>query len=100
VTRNRDSISTLDLFGGNFTLLSGSDGDAWSEAAREAAPVVGVDVDVHSIGEPAFPEAYGITPTGAVLIRPDGFVAWRAKTAEGASAEAIGRALHTVLCRP
>ncbi len=99
VTHKGNSISTLDLFGGNFTLLSGPEGDAWRGAARTAAPALGVDVDVHSIGEPAFPEAYGITPAGAVLVRPDGFVAWRAKTAEGASAEVIGHALRTVLCR-
>jgi 2-polyprenyl-6-methoxyphenol hydroxylase-like FAD-dependent oxidoreductase len=99
VRRNGESISALDLFDGKFTLLAGPDGDAWRGAASEAAQTVGIEVDVHSIAEPAFPEAYGITPAGAVLVRPDGFVAWRAKTPEGASAQVIGRALHTVLCR-
>ena len=32
--------------------------------------------------ENGFVAAYGITATGAVLVRPDGFVAWRAKSAE------------------
>jgi hypothetical protein len=32
-----------------------------------------VDVDGH------WPSAYGITSTGAVLVRPDGFVCWRAE---------------------
>jgi hypothetical protein len=26
-------------------------------------------------------EAYGLTPSGAALVRPDGFIAWRARRA-------------------
>ncbi|HEV3330269.1 MAG TPA: FAD-dependent monooxygenase [Bryobacteraceae bacterium] len=90
----QQSISTLDLFGTNFTLLAGPEGDVWCGAAR----AVGAELDVHRIGESAFPEAYGIESSGAVLVRPDGFVAWRAKTGEGASAEVIRQALHRMLC--
>ena len=43
-----------------------------------------IGLDVHTIEQPEFSEAYGIQPSGAVLVRPDGFVAWRAKSAEGA----------------
>jgi 2-polyprenyl-6-methoxyphenol hydroxylase-like FAD-dependent oxidoreductase len=100
IKRNGDSISTLDLFGKTFTLLAGPEGEAWCEAARQAAPAVGIEVDAHCIGEPLFPEAYGIAPSGAVLVRPDGFVAWRTQTGSGASADPIARALRTVLCQP
>jgi len=99
VKGNGDSISTLDLFRGNFTLLAGPEGDGWCGAAREAGPAAAIELDIHSISEPGFPEAYGIAPSGAVLVRPDGFVAWRAKTGEGASAAAIGRVLRMALCR-
>ena len=34
VERNRERISILDLFGRNFVLLAGPDGEAWCEAAR------------------------------------------------------------------
>jgi putative polyketide hydroxylase len=47
---------------------------------------LGVDLEFHRIGtggisdpQSLFPVAYGIPPEGAVLIRPDGFVAWRAQ---------------------
>ena len=52
-------------------------------------------------GDPdgAFPEAYGITPAGAVLVRPDGYIAWRATGADGASAQALAEVLDTALCR-
>ena len=105
--RRREQISTLDLFGRNFALLAGPEGKAWTEAARDRARLLGIDLYVHKIGENgltdpsgACPAAYGITPTGAVLVRPDGFVAWRAKTGDSASAERIKIALATLLCRP
>jgi len=104
--RRGEQVSTLDLFGRNFSLLAGPEGNAWTEAARDRATPLGIELDVHRIGENGltdpsggFPAAYGITAAGAVLVRPDGFVAWRAKTGDGASPEQIGSALATVLCR-
>ena len=47
----------------------------------------------------SFPGAYGITSAGAVLVRPDGVVGWRAKTADDASAQTLIRALASLLCR-
>jgi 2-polyprenyl-6-methoxyphenol hydroxylase-like FAD-dependent oxidoreductase len=88
--------STLDLLGRHFTLLAGADGEAWCEAARQPGPR---GLEAHRILEPAFAEAYGITPAGAVLVRPDGAVAWRAKTAESAPAAALAGALDSILCR-
>jgi len=86
-------ISTLDLFGGNFVLLTGPQGDAWREQAKEMK----IDLDVHTIQQPEFTDAYGITPSGAVLVRPDGFVAWRAKSAEGASSSSLLGQLRAIL---
>ena len=40
-------------------------------------PKMDQDADVQRIDDPAFLEAYGITPSGTVLVRPDGFVAAR-----------------------
>jgi hypothetical protein len=65
-----DNCSTLDLLGHDFVLLAGPDGEAWCQAGARI------------IKNNAFPDAYGITPSGAVLIRPDGFVAWRGETSD------------------
>jgi len=101
-----EQISTLDLFGRNFTVLAGPEGDAWTEAARDGAKPLGIDLDVHQIGQNGltdpsggFAAAYGIATSGAVLVRPDGFVAWRMKTGDSPSAERIRIALTTLLCR-
>ncbi len=53
------------------------------------------------IGDPEdrFAQAYGLSPTGAALVRPDGFVGWRAKAMvddpQGAIAQALGAILMT-----
>ncbi|MGW4648718.1 FAD-dependent oxidoreductase [Kitasatospora sp. NPDC004289] len=98
---------TLGLFGRGFVLLAGERGAAWAAAAAGVAERLGVGLTAHLIGaEPADPEggfgpAYGIGPAGAVLVRPDGFVAWRAVGAapDGDPAGALERVLRQVLAR-
>jgi 2-polyprenyl-6-methoxyphenol hydroxylase-like FAD-dependent oxidoreductase len=100
-------VSTLDLFGGKFVLLAGPEGKAWPASALAAADRLGVDLDAYVIGaigltdpEDCFPEAYGISPSGAVIVRPDGFVGWRAADApEGAPEEVLRQVLQALLCR-
>lgn len=99
-------VSTLDSFGRNFALLGGAESNAWCECGKEASKKLRIDFDVHRVGadgltDPTyeFLSAFGIDPTGAVLVRPDGFVAWRAKTSEGASAAKMESALSTILSR-
>ena len=41
-------------------------------------------VESHVIRETEWPHRYGITPAGAVLVRPDGHVTWRSRTTPGA----------------
>jgi 2-polyprenyl-6-methoxyphenol hydroxylase-like FAD-dependent oxidoreductase len=78
--------SSIDLYGSGFVLLCGPDGDVWFNAGQQlASPVLTVhQIDVaNGWRDPAgvFAEAHGISSAGAVLVRPDGFVAWRAKDA-------------------
>ena len=102
-----ERISTLDLFGRNFVLLTGPEANAWLECAAAAAGELRVPLDIYAIGKSGgwldsggeFQDAYAISSGGAVFVRPDGFVAWRAKSAEGASTERFGVVLNSVLCR-
>jgi 2-polyprenyl-6-methoxyphenol hydroxylase-like FAD-dependent oxidoreductase len=104
--RGGTRLSTLDLFGRNFVLLAGPGGEAWRDAALAVAKEFGVGLDVHVVGSDglvdaggSFPGSFGISPSGAVLVRPDGFVGWRAVTAAGAAEETLRQALQTLLCR-
>jgi 2-polyprenyl-6-methoxyphenol hydroxylase-like FAD-dependent oxidoreductase len=79
--------STVDLFGRWFVLLTAS--RAWADGAP---PEVGVHLETGP-----WTKTYGITDEGAVLVRPDGFVAWRSVGA--GDPDDMRRALDEVLCR-
>jgi 2,4-dichlorophenol 6-monooxygenase len=80
-------VSTLHLVRpGRFLLVTGEDGDAWRSAAAAVADKTGVDIDTASIGhlcgdylDPrcVWMRQRNIGPAGAILVRPDRFVAWR-----------------------
>jgi 2-polyprenyl-6-methoxyphenol hydroxylase-like FAD-dependent oxidoreductase len=104
--RDGNPISTLDLFGRGFTLLAVDDGEAWRESFVSAARELGIALDAFQTGrgglrDPVggFDAAYGLEPGGCVLVRPDGFVAWRARNREGASLQRAQEVLSAVLCR-
>jgi putative polyketide hydroxylase len=54
----------------------------------------GVDLDRND-----GPQRHSIDAAGAVLVRPDGFVAWRSSDGEADPAAALERALRAVLSR-
>ncbi len=93
IERNGTRVSTLDLFGRRFVLLLAPGGEAWRDASLAAARDLGLPLDSHVITKPEFPDAYGITDAGAVLARPDGVVAWRARD----STRATEGVMHDVL---
>ena len=101
--RATTQLSTLDLFGKSFVMLAGPDGCTWCEAWREAAKMIGIEAEAYLVDETAdpehrFPNLYGVSTQGAVIVRPDGFVGWRAKTADGASARRLSSVLASLLC--
>ncbi|MER6352192.1 FAD-dependent monooxygenase [Streptomyces sp. NPDC001634] len=76
-------ISVHDLFGRSMVLLTGPDNLPWREAVRSVAAELGAPFQVYGVGtdledlDDRWPELYGVTAQGAVLVRPDGVVAWR-----------------------
>ena len=93
-------ISTLDLFGRGFVLLTTREGAAWVDASRAAArQSPGLDFDAHVIPSPEFATAYGLGDHGAVIVRPDGFVVWRSKAITSDPGRTVASALTTVLMR-
>jgi 2-polyprenyl-6-methoxyphenol hydroxylase-like FAD-dependent oxidoreductase len=85
--RGNEEISSIDLFGPRFVLMAGAQGDAWRRAAQGIAipwpplvtHVIGKDSEV-SDPDGTWHGTYGIEPDGAVLVRPDGYVAWRSRS--------------------
>ncbi len=106
---NGRSLSTLDLFGQHFVLLTGADGHCWRDSAQRTMVRLGLAIDCYTIGDQGndnivdvhnrFLEAYGILSDGAVLVRPDGFVGWKAATTTDRPELALEEALASLLCR-
>lgn len=100
IDKDGHRISTLDLFGRGFVLLTSPGGWDWVNASRAAArQITGLDFDAHVIQSDKFATEYGIGVNGAVIVRPDGFVAWRAKAITSDPGRTVADVLATVLMR-
>jgi putative polyketide hydroxylase len=97
VEHDGQTVSTIDLAGSAFAVLTGEGGEHWRKAtAAIAADRPGLDLRAHVL-DGAAADAFGIATTGALLVRPDGFVAWRAPVGVPDATDALGDALHLVL---
>jgi 2,4-dichlorophenol 6-monooxygenase len=95
--RYGDHVATHDLVPpGTFVLLAGEDGGGWCHAAERVAARLGAPIATHRIGrtadlrdrDGAWAAHRGHDDAGAVLVRPDGHVAFRAS---GASTDPGGQ---------
>jgi len=120
--RDGKLISSLDLYGRGFVLMAAADGADWTAAAARATAALNVPITTHVVGRPGgvsagslldlpphrrtagllfsrtFPESHGIEPSGAVLVRPDGYVGCRAPRHTPDAADRLIPALRSILC--
>jgi hypothetical protein len=99
-------ISTIDVYDGGFVLLTGPDNAGWAAAAGQVMAELGVPVTVWGLGPDLLPvdeltddllSRYGLDPSGAVLVRPDGFVGFRSGPLPGEETTALSGALRHIL---
>ena len=89
--RRQAGVDASTSSGKSFVLIAGPEGKAWCDAAGAAAASSSRRrARTHCVGggelrDPGggFLQAYGLPAAGAALVRPDGFVAWRATSASG-----------------
>ncbi|MBS42971.1 MAG: monooxygenase [Nocardioides sp.] len=98
IDRSGQRISTLDLTTTGFTLVAGREGGHWLEAFDDAAGraprtghLVGRDLDTGA------EDPLGLGDRGAVLIRPDGHIAWRSPAEAADPGAELCRAMETAL---
>ena len=106
--QNRDRTSTINLVKpGRFLLIAGEEGHDWCDAAKKASETLGVPVDAVTIGHAkgdyldprlTWTKNREFGSQGAVLVRPDRFIAWRSMgsspTAESDLTAALAQVLH------
>jgi 2-polyprenyl-6-methoxyphenol hydroxylase-like FAD-dependent oxidoreductase len=100
VVDHDERVSTLDLLGVGFTLLTGTDDAVWRAAVRGApAPITLRSIGPHDAVDPdgRWNAMTGLSSTGALLVRPDAFVAARFDTVPPDPRQAVYRALAAVL---
>jgi 2-polyprenyl-6-methoxyphenol hydroxylase-like FAD-dependent oxidoreductase len=105
--RAGERISAIDLFGDGFVLFSGAKADEWHAAALVVAAELGIPLRRHRIGphgdvtdpEGNWHAAYGVSARGAVLVRPDGFVAWRSPDSDSDPERMLTRVVMKAVCR-
>ena len=94
---------------GQFVLIAGEDGADWRAAAGKLATETGLPLEALTIGAKGadwidwrfdWTKHGEISPRGAVLVRPDRFVAWRSKEASGNPYMALKRVFETLLAQP
>ena len=86
-----DGVSTLDLLGPGFTVLTGD--ERWCAAAASAS------VAAHRIRSEEWETITELGPGGALLVRPDAFVGWRTDQLPADPEDALQQALSAILCR-
>jgi 2,4-dichlorophenol 6-monooxygenase len=105
---NRRPVKDL-VAPGRFLLIAGEDGQAWCDAARRLAAEAGVPLDTVRIGhldgdyhDPrcSWLRHRQIAAGGAILVRPDRFIAWRCADGAGEPRAALAAALSQILARP
>lgn len=93
---------------GRFLLIAAEDGAAWIDAARSIAREAGVALDAvrigHVDGDYRDPRCSWLRRRqfgrdGAILVRPDRFVAWRSTGAAANPRAELSSALSRILCR-
>jgi 2,4-dichlorophenol 6-monooxygenase len=100
-----EQISTLDLCAyDRFTLITGTAGRAWHEAADEVGRAMNVPIEAVTVslgGENndvlgAWTRKREIADDGCLLVRPDRIVAWRCPTAVSDPAHELQRAMTAI----
>ncbi|MFF3905948.1 FAD-dependent oxidoreductase [Streptomyces sp. NPDC001848] len=102
ITSGTRTLSTLDTVGkGRFTLLTGIGGECWVRAAK--AQRIEIATVVIGPGQ-EYEDPYGdwarlreVPDAGALLVRPDGFVAFRHASAALDAEELLSQALRRIL---
>lgn len=99
-------LATMDLAPySRFTVLTGIAGEAWADAARAVSQELGVAVETVVIGPGRdvtdlyydWAKLREVEESGALLVRPDKYIAWRAQRLPDDPAAALRAALGAIL---
>jgi 2-polyprenyl-6-methoxyphenol hydroxylase-like FAD-dependent oxidoreductase len=98
ITKEGEKLSTLDLFQKSWVLITAN--KKWKDAAE--GQNLKIVSDNYLLGKDFiaddpqnFEELYGIGENGAILVRPDGFIAWKTKEFIGDEVKALSEVVKS-----
>jgi hypothetical protein len=102
VLKDGEKVPTLDLLDqGAWTLFSKS--DQWCEAVSSINETSSIPLNFLHVGESVqlmhgddFQKSFAVSQSGAALIRPDGYIAWRAKEVPSNAVEMLKKVMAKV----
>ena len=109
VEKDGRRLSTLDLCGyDRFTLITGTGGEAWRQAAEAVSADLSVPIGVAQVGlRQEFDDPFGDWVTqretpdhGCLLVRPDRFIAWRSQGETSGHADRLLQVMRKILDLP
>ncbi len=89
--------STLDWFDKEFTVVTGPLGSEWLEAGRQVSEKTRLPLSLKQLPSADPADGFQLGMRGAVLVRPDGHVAWRMPWLPSDPAKELAGALSTLL---
>lgn len=95
--RGESVVSTRDLLRLDELVLFTEDIEAWKGVESEMVTVVAVAGKEWQDEDDRWMKVSGVGEHGAVLVRPDGIVAWRSKSTKGNTAEEMAAVLAKIL---
>ena len=108
IEHERKQVSTIDLAGhGKFSVFVGIGGAPWIKAAEDVAGEFGIDINVYQVGLRCeyddvvgeWEDAREVGDQGAILVRPDRYVAWRSMGLAAEPSKELAAAFAQVLSR-
>jgi putative polyketide hydroxylase len=107
VQRDGERVSTLDLHNCGLGLFISAGGAPWANAAASVSASLGVPIDVYRVGleeaiqdlDGRWVQLTGLLPEAALLVRPDGFVGWRADTLPRSPADELQKVIGQIFAR-
>ncbi|MHC2440006.1 FAD-dependent monooxygenase [Bradyrhizobium sp. USDA 4451] len=89
--------STLDWFDKEFTVVTGPLGGEWLEAGKQVSEKIRLPLSLKQLPSADPADGFQLGMRGAVLVRPDGHVAWRMPWLPSDPAKELAGALSTLL---
>jgi 2-polyprenyl-6-methoxyphenol hydroxylase-like FAD-dependent oxidoreductase len=88
--------STIDWFDTHFVLVTGPKAHGWREAGATLAAQIKAPLQIKTLQAPNRERGIFMSASGAVLVRPDGYVAWRAPNASKQPLETLRELMRTL----